>query len=95
MADELYGGSLGSFADSMADEIEQALNAVRKEAGMEPLPTSDAKDRHILFVAIARGVINHLKAKEKAFQIKVDGGAHTHTGSLSIQVKPPPPPKMP
>lgn len=93
MADELNGGSLGSFADSMADEIEKALNEVRKEAGMDPLPTSDATDRHMLFVAIARGVIKHLKAKEKAFQIKVDSDAHTHTGSLSIQVKSPPPPK--
>lgn len=87
MAHELYGGSLADFEDSMAEEIEQALNAVRAEEGMEPVPPGK-RDMRMLFIAISRGVINHLKKNEQAFQVSVDG-VHPAQGFPEIQVKEP------
>ncbi len=102
MVNELYGGSLGDFAGSMAHEIEKALDEVRVEAGYKALPDPDTadkddlKNRRILFIAIARGVINHLKQNEGAFQLNVTGGGHSHinsngehshSGQATIQVK--------
>jgi hypothetical protein len=99
MADELYGGALNDFADSMAREIEKAFGQARQEAGLPPLPladTPDRRERRTLFIAIARGVINHLKQNENAFQLNTTGGAHTHinsngehshVGQTTIQVK--------
>ena len=87
MANKLYGGSISDFTDSMAEEIETALNQVRVEEGLEALALGD-KDRRMLFIAIARGVINHLKKKEQAFQVHVDG-THPADGFPTIDVKEP------
>lgn len=86
--EELYGGSIEDFADSMAYEIEVALNAVRAEEGLDPLPAGD-RDRRILFIAIARGVINHLQKKNQAFEIEYQDDAVTRTTYPTIQVKVP------
>lgn len=69
--DKLFGGEINEFADSMAEEIEKAYNAVLLENGKPPLPTADAADRRMLFIAISRGVINHLKKKQKAITVKL------------------------
>src|SRR4051812_32118422 len=82
---ELYGGSLldfpndiDGFADSMAKEIELAFDEARVEAGFPTLPDpatanqEDLNSRRILFVAIARGVINHLVKNPDAFTFAVD-----------------------
>lgn len=68
---QLYGGTIAAFADSMAEEIELAYNAVLAENGKKPLPAADAADRRMLFIAIARGVINHLQKKQKAVTVKL------------------------
>jgi hypothetical protein len=68
---QLYGGSLGDMAGSLAREIEEALRDVRLEAGLEPPPQDE--DARMLFIAIGRGVVEHLKANESAFAIRVDG----------------------
>jgi hypothetical protein len=66
MAIELYAGTLADFNDSMALAMETEYAAL---AG----PLSDAPDeiraRRIMFIAIARGVIKHLQAKQDAFAI--------------------------
>ena len=67
--DTLYGGSLKDFSDSMAEEIEIAYNAVLAEAGKNPLPDAGRQDRRMLFLAIARGVVNHLVKKEQAISV--------------------------
>ncbi|MFQ5793432.1 MAG: hypothetical protein ACE5JP_00075 [Candidatus Bipolaricaulia bacterium] len=89
--EELYGGSLnepqGQFENSMAGEIEKALNDLRAKEGMDPIPLGN-RDRRMLFIAIARGVINHLKNNEQAFQIHLEDGTHTHDGHPTIGVKP-------
>ncbi len=73
--EKLYSGSLNVFADSMALEMEKALDEVRSEAGLPQLPSpadpKDLENRRILFIAIARGVIRHLQKKNQAFEIKV------------------------
>lgn len=66
---QLYGGSLNDFAGSLAAEIEDALRDVRFEAGLDPPPDDD--DRRMLFIAIGRGVVAHLKSQQAAFAIHV------------------------
>jgi hypothetical protein len=102
MAQQLWGGTLNEleFADSMAEEIEKALDEVRAEAGLPPLPhpmtTSDdavRKDRdsrRILFIAIARGVLRHLQLKQDAFAVKVKVPPHNAvTAHATIDVREP------
>ncbi len=67
---QLYGGSFHDMAGSLAREIEDALRDVRLEAGLAPPPDDD--DRRMLFVAIGRGVVEHLKRNEDAFAIHVE-----------------------
>jgi hypothetical protein len=79
---QLYGGSFEAYTNSMAAEIEEALNDLRQEKGLEALPANDP-DRQMLFIAIARGVINHLKSNEAAFVIQFD--VDTSSGTI-VQV---------
>ena len=75
---QLYGGTLADFTavDNMAHEIELAYTAVRNANGItEPLPSgTQANDMRMMFVAIATGVINHLKNNPAAFAVQVKGG---------------------
>jgi hypothetical protein len=85
MAVELYAGTLADFNDSMAKEIEDALAVL-----MGPLPSAPQKlvdDRRKLFIAIANGVINHLKDKQDAFEITYRFGVGTDKTTPNIQVK--------
>jgi len=74
---QLYGGTLADFdsTDNMAKEIEKAFAAVRIAAGItDALPTgARANDMRMMFVAIATGVINHLKNNPAAFAVEVTG----------------------
>ena len=79
MPTQLYPGTLTNFNDSMAKSIEDALAGL-----MGPLPAAPpaaVKDRRVLFIAIAEGVIRYLKLKEAAFAVTVDVGptdVHVH-----------------
>jgi hypothetical protein len=53
------------------------------------VPKNSEEDLQLLFIAIARGVINHLKANEQAFAVNVDG-THPASGFPTIGVKPSP-----
>jgi hypothetical protein len=68
------GGVLPTeFAGSMAEAMEVALNQLLSATGKPTVPTDDSdevRDRRILFVAIARGVIDHLVDNEDAFTIR-------------------------
>ncbi|HEY5912269.1 MAG TPA: hypothetical protein VJA21_16830 [Verrucomicrobiae bacterium] len=86
MPTELYAGTLTNFNDSMAKEIENALTAL-----IGPLPSAPQKlvdDRRVLFIAIANGVINHLKSKQAAVEVTFDIGFGTVTASTDIKVRP-------
>jgi hypothetical protein len=57
----------------MAEAMEVALNQLLSATGKPTVPTDDSdevRDRRILFVAIARGVIDHLVDNEDAFTIR-------------------------
>lgn len=69
------GPALSQFSGSMAQAIEQALNALLAFDGKDQLPSGDAeatRDRRRLFIAISTGVIEHLKANADAFTVVHD-----------------------
>lgn len=84
---QLYGGTLADFdsVDNMAKEIENAFAVVRLSAGItDPLPSgSNAGDMRMMFIAIATGVINHLKNNPKAFAVEVSDGTNTFGGDVT------------
>jgi hypothetical protein len=78
----LKAGGLGStgaagtppqFAGSMAQAMEQALNELlAAEPGRDPVSTAntaETRDRRIMFVAIARGIVRHLRDNQDAFDV--------------------------
>jgi hypothetical protein len=73
MGDLKSGGPAPSeFPGSMAQAIEQSLNALLIFDGKDPLPTTETdetRDRRRLFIAISQGVIDHLQANADAFEI--------------------------
>ncbi|MGH7516513.1 MAG: hypothetical protein ACREOC_03450 [Gemmatimonadales bacterium] len=74
MPTKLFAGRLASFdaEDSMARSIESALATL-----LGPLPSAPPNlvdDRRKLFIAIARGVINHLESREAALRIEFNVG---------------------
>ena len=68
------------FEGSMAHEIEKQLNQLLDRDHLPTLPTDpdedkEVRDRRRLFVAIARGVVKHLKDEREAIRIEVPVGA--------------------
>ena len=62
----------------MARAIEDSLTQL-----LGPLPSAPlslVEDRRALFIAISRGVINHLKSREAAFRIEFNVGP-THVST--------------
>jgi len=79
---QVYAGRLEDFDDSLAQEIESAMNALSG-----PLPSAPQKmvdDRRKLFIAIANGVINHLKNHQAAIHITLDGGGN-HITTINVR----------
>ena len=84
MANALKAGGLGAeshvgippeFANSMAKAMEDALNALLSSEGKPTVSTentAEVRDRRIMFLAIARGVVEHLEANEDAFTVRRD-----------------------
>jgi hypothetical protein len=80
--DSLKAGAMGppgdegampaEFADSMAARIESELRTILIGEGRDPFDlddnSSDARDRRMLFVAIARGVVNYMVDHHDAFR---------------------------
>ena len=82
MANLIIPGAMGDpsetvmpveFAGSMAAAIETAFQSILQAEGKPSFETDDnsrqARDRRMLFVAIAQGIMNHLVANQAAFQI--------------------------
>src|SRR5215217_3520743 len=60
------------FAGSMAKAMEDALNALLASEGNPTVPVDnsrESRDRRIMFLAISKGIIDHLVAREGAFEI--------------------------
>ena len=64
---QLRGGHTADIADSMAEAIEVALQQEWPLAQGVPLPADGLLERRILFVAIARGVLQYLKDHQHEF----------------------------
>ena len=87
MPAQLYAGQIATFdlEDSMARQMEIALASL-----MGPLPSAPQEvvdDRRKFLIAIARGVINHLKLQEDAFKISFDVGVHHVDTTPTIDVR--------
>lgn len=70
------GGATGmppAFANSLASLIESELNSILGGEGRDQFDandnSSDARDRRMLFVAIAQGIVQHLVANPDAFRL--------------------------
>ena len=85
MPTQLYAGTLADFNDSMAQAIENALNALM--GTLPSAPQELVNDRRKLFIAIAQGVINHLQSKQAAMQIDFHIGSDHVTTYPVLQVR--------
>jgi hypothetical protein len=81
MAVQLKAGSLADFGGSMAEAIENEMALL-----IGPLPDSPAEitNRRVLFVAIARGVVRHLRDREQAFEVTASVIANTVNTTVDI-----------
>ena len=71
------GAQVPGFASSMAAAMEAALNRLLDEVGRPRVPTDNSdetRDRRVMFLAIAQGIVDHLVANEDAFRIVDDDG---------------------
>lgn len=71
MGDKLKpGGQAPNFAGSMAEAMEKALNDLLITEGRLPVPddnSTETRDRRVLFLAIAQGIVNHLVTNQDSF----------------------------
>ena len=81
----LKAGSITNFEGSMAAAMEQALGEEYQIAKQAPLPATGEEDRRLLFVAIARGVLEYLKAHEDEILTSITLEDLTGTGSEQAQ----------
>jgi hypothetical protein len=99
MADQLHAGTqvftTPATDDTAAAAIERAMNALMSTGpdALSPPPADDTREsrqRRLLFAAIARGVIAHLKAHPEAFEVVFTEVPSNHTISefgAHVQVK--------
>lgn len=103
MGDKLKPGGLGAsmsagggsgippeYAVSMAQAMEDALNVLLVQEGKPDLPTentTETRDRRILFVAIARGIVQHLAANQPAFSIRRDDNSVLTNHNVHIEIE--------
>ena len=79
-------GTLANFGNSMAAEMESELNAMLIAAGLPPLPATEPErsDHRRLFVAIARGVVKHLKANQTSLVVPYEDDGFDRTTSVQL-----------
>lgn len=80
---DLGGGSFDNtpYNNSMAAEIETQLNQLLTTDGLQAMPldnSQETRDRRRLFVAIARGVVKHLRDNADAIDVHETIGPITH-----------------
>ena len=78
------------FANSMADDIEEAFNALLAVEGLPRMPNDNSKesrDRRRLFVAIARGIVRHLDQHRTSITVTVPDGGGTVSPVFDIDGK--------
>lgn len=79
----LKAGKIGNDADSMSQAMAKAfLDEWPSVMGNDPKPEMNNQMR-LMFVAIAQGVINHLRANPKSFKVTVSDGTLSLTGEVT------------
>lgn len=78
-----------ALENSMAQAMEDAMKDVYEKIKGKILPERGKDDRRLLFVAIAQGVVKHLKEQEQAFQVydvnvTQDDNRITSSGTLTM-----------
>lgn len=81
-------GTLSDFSGSMAEQIEIELNLMLTAASLPKLPDTfpHINDHRRLFVAIARGVVRHLKANAASIEVRYNDDGITETASTTLSV---------
>jgi hypothetical protein len=91
MGDKSEIGMPQAFQGSMAAAMEQAFNNLLQAEGMKTFDvntnSTEARDRRRLFVAIAQGIVRHLKDNAKALEI-FESQNHPTGESISLQTDP-------
>ena len=85
------GGQVPDFAGSMAAAMESALNVLLEAEGRPRVPTdnsAETRDRRIMFLAIAQGIVAHLAANEDAFRVVDDDGDQLNNHHVRIRHSP-------
>jgi hypothetical protein len=85
---QLKPGSIDDMANSMSEAIDKAMQAAWPAAFGQSLPDQGKRDRQVLFVAIANGVLGYLHDNLTALETNVvkdtpDGHEHHLTFDLS------------
>jgi hypothetical protein len=86
----LKAGRIGDLGDSMAGDMDAAMVAEWNRVKDTPLPTDPAivRDRQILFVAVARGILHYLERRESWIETTAStagGGATEHSHQLQFE----------
>jgi hypothetical protein len=67
----LKAGSVADFGNSLAAAMEHAMQTEWQAVKGVALPNLGIEDRRLLFVAIARGLFEYLKAHENEFMTDI------------------------
>jgi hypothetical protein len=90
MGDPAETGMPLAFQNSMAAAMEAALDRVRQAEGFPALVlnsnSSDDRDRRLIFVAIAQGMVEYLKANRDALTITVPSPLPTLPFTRSLDI---------
>jgi hypothetical protein len=79
---QIKAGTTTDFGDSMTAAMEQAFEKEWQAVKGSLLPSSNREDMRLLFVAIAQGIVKHLK-DNAGDSIKVTGGTVTGTNTVT------------
>ena len=85
MPSNLKAGSKTDYVGSMASAMEEAFKNEWHNYMDGAAPPKMNDQMRLMFVAIAQGVVNHLKANHDAFKVTVTQTANSiSTGTVSI-----------
>ena len=80
----LKAGTKQDMTGSMAAAIERAfLLEWPSVMGDAPVPSTPSPEMRLLFVAIAQGVIRHIRDNPGSFLVDVDAGNHSGAGRVT------------
>jgi hypothetical protein len=84
----LKAGTSADFSGSLAEAIEQALAKEWQTVKGSALPGDGSDDRKLLWVAVANGLLNYLKANQNDIltSITLDSSAANTVTALELNV---------